>query len=34
MLYDEHDITLFLFQDDDFPVYRPEMAPMGARLLR
>jgi anaerobic magnesium-protoporphyrin IX monomethyl ester cyclase len=21
MLYDEHDITLFLFQDDDFPVY-------------
>ena len=21
MLHDEHDITLFLFQDDDFPVY-------------
>jgi anaerobic magnesium-protoporphyrin IX monomethyl ester cyclase len=21
MLYDQHDITLFLFQDDDFPVY-------------
>jgi anaerobic magnesium-protoporphyrin IX monomethyl ester cyclase len=21
MLYDDHDITLFLFQDDDFPVY-------------
>ncbi len=34
MLQEEHDITLFLFQDDDFPVYGAKWRRMGARLLR